>query len=109
MSWSSFFYLLDDIYCGLANFVTRSGTRKQSLFGEEVNPMKIKSQPKHSYQFTLSIGFTSAQTETFTPQDWGLEDDEWEAMTEEKQEEIIDEELETWANQYINYGWEKND
>lgn len=107
MSWSSFFYLLDDIYCGLANFVTRSGTRKQSLFGEEVNPMKIKSQPKHSYQFNLSIGFPSARTKTFTPQDWGYDDEEWESLSEEDQKEILDEQLEIWANQTIYSSWEK--
>jgi hypothetical protein len=59
--------------------------------------MKIKA--------TLGIGFCKADRET----EIDIDDDELEGMTEEEQNEYINETVQTWADNYIDIGWEKED
>lgn len=68
----------------------------------------MAKQSKYSFRFVLSIGLSNADREdTFSPADWGLSDEEWEAFSPEKQEETKNEELRSWANDYIEYSCEE--
>lgn len=59
--------------------------------------MKIKAR--------LGIGFCGADRKT----EINIDDEEIEGMTEEEQNEYINDTVQAWADNYIDIGWEREE
>jgi len=69
-------------------------------------PKEETTKGIYSYQFSLSIGFSGAeQLRTFHISEAGLDDDEWDALSEEDRREALDESLQDWRAGLINCEW----
>jgi len=62
-----------------------------------------------TYKLTLNIGYAGEEhEEEFTVEDMGgYNDKSWNELSENEQEEILNETWKDWSNNYIDGGWEK--
>lgn len=60
------------------------------------------------YKLTLSIGYSTAQQEmTITPKDLGYNQETWEALPKDEKEKELDDFLEGWMLDHLEYYWEE--
>lgn len=60
-----------------------------------------------TYKFTVSIGFVGAEHEdTFTVEDMGYTESEWNELSEDERENILEETWKDFSSNYIDGYWE---
>ena len=60
------------------------------------------------YKFTFSIGYANAiQKDIFFTGDMGYTDEQWEKLSEEKKENILQQTWLEWKENFIDGGWQK--
>ncbi len=60
-----------------------------------------------SYQFTLTIGYPGAtHEEEMTIEEMDFNEVEWEELTEDEREKVLQENWEAWSSNFIEGGWE---
>jgi len=69
-------------------------------------PKEETTKGVYRYEFSLSIGrCVGSQSTIFHISDVGLDEDGWDALSEEDRQEVLDESLQDWKVGLIDCGW----